>query len=50
MNITQSYWHAVIIADTSVNNSLSYYSIPLITRGIVLVISPAIALMEDQVD
>lgn len=49
-NITQAKKDVVIIAGISTNKSLSYQSIPIITRGIVLVVSPIIALLEDQVN
>lgn len=37
------------IASTNAGKSLVYQAIPVVTRGSVIVISPTIALMEDQV-
>lgn len=48
-DITQAKKDVVVIAGTSAGKSFPYQSIPIITGGIVLVVSPTIALMEDQV-
>lgn len=49
VDITQAKKDVVVIAGTCAGKSLPYQSIPIITGGIVLVVSPTIALMEDQV-
>lgn len=48
-DIIQTKRDVVVIAGSSAGKILPYQSIPLITGGIVLVVSPTIALMEDQV-
>ena len=49
MDITKRKRDVCAIAGTSAGKSLVYQSIPVVTGGSVLVISPTIALMEDQV-
>ena len=48
-DITKLKRDVVVIADSSAGKSLLYQLIPLITRGIILIILPTITLMEDQV-
>ena len=48
-DITKRNRDVCAIAGTNAGKSLVYQSIPVITDSIVLVISPTIALMEDQV-
>lgn len=48
-DITKSKRDVVVIAGTSAGKNLPYQSIPLLTGGIILVVLPTIALMEDQV-
>ena len=48
IDIAQHKKDVFIIAGTNAGKSLTYQSIPEVTGGIVLVISPTIALMEDQ--
>ena len=48
-DITQAKKDIVVIAGTSASKSLLYQCIPIITGGIVLVVLPTIALMEDLV-
>lgn len=47
MDITQSKSDIVVIADTSADKSLPYQSIPFIIGGIIMVVSPIIALIKD---
>ncbi len=49
MDITKYKRDVCVIAGTNASKSLVYQSIPIITGGSALVISPTIALMEDQV-
>ncbi len=49
VNITHKKSDVCIIASTNTGKSLVYQAIPVVTGGLVLVISPTIALMEDQV-
>lgn len=49
VNITRRNRDVCAIAGTNAGKSLVYQSILVITGGFVLVISPTIALMEDQV-
>lgn len=49
VDITKQNRDVCAIAGTNAGKSLVYQSIPVITGGSVLVISPTIALMEDQV-
>lgn len=49
LDITKYKRDVCAIAETNAGKSLVYQSIPVITGGSVLVILPAIALMEDQV-
>lgn len=49
IDITKQKREVCAIAGTNAGKSLVYQSIPVITGGSVLVISPTIALMEDQV-
>lgn len=48
-NITKAKKNVVDITSTSADKSLPYQSISIIIRRIVLVVSPIIALIEDQV-
>lgn len=41
--------NVIVIADTSAGKGFLYQSISIITKGIILVVSPTIALIEDQV-
>lgn len=50
VDITQAKKDVVVIAGISTNKSLPYQSIPIIIRGIVLVVSSIIAFIEDQVN
>ena len=49
IDITKRKRDVCAIAGTNAGKSLVYQSIPVVTGGSVLVISPTIALMEDQV-
>ncbi len=49
IDITKCKRDVCAITGTSTGKNLVYQSIPVITRGFVLVISPTIALMKDQV-
>ncbi len=49
MDITKHKRHVCTIAGTGAGKSLVYQLIPVVTGGCVLVISPTIAFMEDQV-
>lgn len=48
-DITQKKRDVCALASTNAGKSLVYQAIPIVTGGSVLVISPTIALMEDQV-
>ncbi len=48
VDLTHQKRDVFVIAGTNVGKSLTYQAIPEVTGGIVLVISPTIALMEDQ--
>ena len=49
IDITKHKTDVCAIAGTNAGKSLVHQSVPVITGGSVLVISPTIALMEDQV-
>lgn len=49
IDITQKQRDVCALASTNAGKSLVYQAIPVITGGSVLVISPTIALMEDQI-
>lgn len=49
VDITLKKRDVCTIASTNASKSLVYQAIPVVTRGSVLVISPTITLMEDQV-
>ncbi len=49
IDITKRQKDVCAIAGTSTGKNLVYQSIPVITRGFILVISPTIAFMEYQV-
>lgn len=48
-DIIQATKNVIVIAGTSAGKSFSYQSIPIIIEGIVLIVLPIIALMQDQV-
>lgn len=48
VDLTHRKRDVFVIAGTNAGKSLTYQAIPTVTGGIVLVISPTIALMEDQ--
>lgn len=48
VDLTYQKRDVFVIAGTNAGKSLTYQAIPEVTGGIVLVISPIIALMEDQ--
>ncbi len=49
IDITQKKRDVCALASTNAGKSLVYQAVPVITGGSILVISPTIALMEDQV-